>query len=132
MRCVNHQTFMTLPAGTLYAQGVQWAFDDIQVKHENVGEFDWYYQMLNWVDAHDSGEAIDRLDGMLERGESYPMEMAVTRAGEYKFDETYVFLIYERDDLRALREIIDTATALPIDIDGTIAQAALAKPADGC
>ena len=112
MKCVDHKTFMALPAGTLYAKGVQWAFDQIQIKHNNCGDDDWYAQSFDSVDANDGGEAIDRLEEMLTKGASYPMDWSICREGMYKIDETAVFLIFERDDLRRLRECIDVAIAL--------------------
>ena len=125
MRCVDHKTFMMLPVGTFYAKGAQWAFDELQVKQENVGEYDWYAQSFNSVDGNDGGEVIDRLEEMLAKGASYPMDWSVCREGEYKFDEKYVFLIFERDDLLKIRECIDVALALPIDIDGSVERKAI-------
>jgi len=106
MRIVDRKTFLTLPAGTIYCKGVQWAFDGICIKDDSM-ENDWIYLDPAWPSAHDSGEAIDLLEKSLETGSSFACEDAFGRDG--CFDEENVFLISEKDDLKALRSHIDRA-----------------------
>jgi hypothetical protein len=106
MRVVNRKTFLTLPAGTIYCKGVQWAFDGLCIKDDSL-ENDWIYLDPAWAAARDSGEATDLLEKSLETGASFAGEDAFGRDG--CFDDKDVFLIFEADDLKALRVHIDRA-----------------------
>lgn len=107
MRVVDRATFLALPPGTIYCKGVRWAFEGLNVKQETAGSNDWYALDPAWVDGHDSGECIDRLEEMLAKGASYPMQDSACRDG--LFDADAVFLIFERADLLTLRAWIDAA-----------------------
>lgn len=106
MRVVNRMTFLTLPAGTIYCKGVEWAFDSLSIKGDSLAN-DWFYLDLSWPSAFDTGEALGHLGRSLESGSSFACEDAETRDGGY--DEDAVFLIYEKDDLLTLRKYIDAA-----------------------
>lgn len=107
MRVVDRDTFLTLPAGTIYCKGTRWIFGGLNMKHENCGKNDWYAADPAWVDGADSSECLDRLEEMLAKGASYPMQDSICRDG--LFNDEAVFLIYERADLLILRGWIDTA-----------------------
>ncbi|WP_164681163.1 hypothetical protein [Mycobacterium intracellulare] len=79
---------MALPDGTLYAPLHEpWVFGEVRIKGENVGANDFYARDLNWIDANDCGEAIDRLEAMLKDGSlSFPVEQAYSREGYYDGD----------------------------------------------
>lgn len=109
MRVVNRETFLKLPAGTVYAKGVPWSFNSLCFKGESLGN-DWYEHDPAWVEANDSGEAFDRLERMLHQGASYPMEDAEGRDG--LFDADAIFLIFEKADLEKLRGLIDNAISV--------------------
>lgn len=106
MRVVDRKTFLTLPAGTIYCKGVQWAFDSLSIKDDSL-ENDWIYLDMAWASAHDSGEAVDILARSLEAGSSFACEDAFGRDG--CFNDDAVFLIFEPADLWALRGRIDVA-----------------------
>lgn len=108
MRVVDRKTFLTLPAGTIYCKGVQWAFDGLCIKDDSLGN-DWIYLDMAWASAHDSGEAVDILEKSLETGSSFACEDAFGRDG--CFDDDAVFLIFETGDLLSLRSRIDDAIA---------------------
>lgn len=111
MRIYNREEFLKLPAGTIYGKGKPWFFDGVNVKGDTTGN-DWGYLNPLWVEAEDTGEAIDRLTGMLERGESQPMEDSFGRDGCY--DEDDIFLVFERADLDQLRDWIDGAISVSL------------------
>jgi len=106
MKVLNRTDFLGMPAGTIYAKGVQWAFGGVSIKGETLGN-DWVCLDPAWVSAHDSGDAVGRLEEMLEQGASYPGEDAWGRDG--CFDADAVFLVFERADLEELRGHIDRA-----------------------
>lgn len=72
---------------------------------------DWIYLDPAWPSANDSGEAVELLDRSLETGSSFACEDAFGRDG--CFDDKDVFLIFETDDLLALRSRIDDAISIP-------------------
>lgn len=106
MRVVDRKTFLDLPAGTLYCKGVRWAFDEICVKADTLGN-DWVQLSLNGIEAHDSGELFYRYEEMLQAGTSYPINESYGRDG--CFDDDALFLVFERADLRALKAMIEAA-----------------------
>jgi hypothetical protein len=109
MKVVDRKTFLMLPAGTIYCKGVRWAFESVSVKGDTMGN-DWAYLNPAWPDADDSGAAFDALEKSLSDGSSFPSETAYGRDG--CFDDDAVFLIFERDDLAALRNLCAFAMRL--------------------
>ncbi len=107
MRIVDRKTFLALPEGTVFAKGKPFAFGGLTFKHENAGRNDWWELEPNGIEAHHSGELFDRYELMLSRGASFPMVESVVRDGLY--DDNAIFLVFERDDLARLRDMIDKA-----------------------
>jgi hypothetical protein len=107
MKVVDRATFLKLPAGTIYCKGRQWMFENISIKGENSGPNDWNYASPTWVDATDSNDAFDALESMLRDGTSRPCDDSFGRDAMYEADA--IFLVYEPDDLRFLKEQIDNA-----------------------
>lgn len=106
MRVFSRADFLKMPAGTIYAKGVRWAFGGLNIKGESLGT-DWLALDPCWVSARDGGEAIDRLEEMLETSASHPGADAFSRDGYFEADA--IFLVFERADLEALRVHIDAA-----------------------
>lgn len=102
---------MKLPEGIFYAKGEKWYFGDIMMKGETVSNegrnIDWYQSSFNWVDGNDTGECIYRLEEMKNNGASYPMQDNICRDG--MFEDTEIFLVYEKSDLEKLKEYIQRA-----------------------
>lgn len=110
MRIVDRKTFLTLPEGTVFAKGMPYAFGGLTFKHESTGHNDWFELEPNCIEANDTGELFERFEKMLNGGESFPMVEAVVRDGLY--DDDAIFLVFERDDLARLRDMIDKALAV--------------------
>lgn len=108
MRVYKRKEFLVLPKNTIYAKGIPWMFSDLAIKGASL-ENDWYALIPTWIEAHDSDEAFDRLQQMLNQGASFPMEDAEGRDGY--FDDAAIFLVFEHDDLLKLRGFIDAALA---------------------
>jgi hypothetical protein len=100
MKVVNRKTFLDLPVGTVYCKGTKWSFDNLSIKCGNVNDNDWVYLNPCWIEADSGDDAFNRLEEMLEKGISYPMEGGTSRDG--CFDEDALFLIFERNDLKIL------------------------------
>jgi hypothetical protein len=111
VKIYRRNEFLALPEGTFYAKGKPWYFGELSIKHDTSSQLsDWWSLDPCWIAANDSGEAVDRLDEMLEKGASYPMQDAISRDGLW--DEDDLFLVFEKDDLLKLREMIDKAISL--------------------
>lgn len=103
MRIVDRKTFLTLPPGTVYAQGSPHAYGEWMVKDENCGDNDWFYDDLSAlaVACTGSGDLFDKQESMLRCGCSYPADFEQGgRDGGFVDDAT--FTILEPDDIRAL------------------------------
>jgi hypothetical protein len=106
MRLVKRPELMQLPAGTLFCELHEpWVFGGLTVKHDtlvwNGKNSDFWTRQLDWPDADDTGEALDRLEEMAaDSNVSYPVEEAHGRHGLYDDDRFY--LVYEQADAEAL------------------------------
>lgn len=107
MKIYRRDEFVKLPAGTLFAKGHQWAFDDLCVKGETLSPSDWYFRPLVWIESDGDSDQWSKLDAMLETGSSEPIAAYEQRDGS--FDPTDIFLVYEPTDLAALEEVIKRA-----------------------
>ena len=114
MKILSRESFLKLPEGTIFAKGEPWFFGNLSIKGDSMyfdsGGNDFIYLDPHWVDAHDSGEAMARLDEMLATGCSYPMEDAFGRDG--CFEDDAVFMVFEREDLTKLKRYIESALVL--------------------
>jgi hypothetical protein len=110
MKVLNRGAFLSLPPGTIYAKGELWCFDGLRIKYETTEHDDWWSLDPCWVATNDSDQAVDGLEDMLENGASRPMEDAVSRDGLHQ--QGALFLVFERDDLLRLREMVDEALGI--------------------
>lgn len=83
----------------------------MRVKFDTLGSSDFVQLHLNDVGGDDSGDIVQRFDDMLSTGASYPLDFEGT-SREGLFDDEMVYLVYEKQDLEALRGVIDRAIAL--------------------
>jgi hypothetical protein len=109
MRIYRRSDFLKLPAGVIFAKGQPFAFDEIQIKGDSLPN-DFFCRSWTWIKAYDSGEAMHRLDQMLEQEASFPIEDGEGRDG--LFDDDAIFIVFEPADLQKMREDIDTAVAV--------------------
>lgn len=116
MKIVDRKTFLKMPAGVAYVKVPErWCpeggimFKGDTCTHEG-RDIDWFYLDPTWVDGYDTGECISRLDEMIDRGLSYPMQVAEGRDG--LFDEGDMFMIFERHDLDILAQAIERARSV--------------------
>lgn len=122
MRLVKRQELMTFPSGTLFCELQQeWVFGGLQLKLDtlvNLGEnVDFWVHALDWTEAHDTGEAIERLEKMAsDSSVSYPLEEAFSRHGLYDDDRFY--LVYEQADTDALLSALGLEQEWTDDVAG--------------
>lgn len=111
MKILRREAFLELPSGVLFAKGKPWYFETPHVKgdtiYHNGKAIDFIHRDLVSISSHDSGEWSDRLDEMVEKGVSYPINEDYGRDG--CFDNDDLFLVYEDVDLVELRSAIDAA-----------------------
>ncbi len=111
MKLLRRAEFLKLPEGTFYAKGKPWYFSGLRVKYDttfNKGmPSDWWCLDPCWIDTDNLYEAVDALEAMRDKGESRPMETSIGRDGLHEDDA--LFLVFEPDDLLALRRMLDKA-----------------------
>ncbi len=104
MRIYNKKEFLKLPPGTFFCHGEPFVFYDLSVKAKTIGN-DFFYIDLTRIKADDSGELVDNMDKMLEEHASFELSYSEGRDGT--FDDKQIFLVYEIEDLKKIREFID-------------------------
>ena len=114
MRIVNRETFLKLPAGTLFYKYSPQILGELSVKGEAGWDPDFVYLSLNdLVDAKDSGEHFELLD-KAEAGADIPV--AFENFGrDGLFDADQLFAVLSKDEARMLvaflKEVIDAGRA---------------------
>lgn len=108
VKVYRRKEFLALPEGMIYAKGKPWYFDGLQIKFDTSHNGnDWWSLDPSWIASEKGDDAFVRLDEMLEKGSSYPMQDAISRDGLN--DESDLFLVFEVEDLRKLGGMIDAA-----------------------
>lgn len=112
MRIYNREDFMGLPAGVIFAKGKPCYFGGLCVKaatlYSDEKAVDFVRLSLETYDCFNGTEFVERFDEMLNKHASYPFDdEAYGRDGT--FDKDDVFLVYEREDLLKLAEIVADA-----------------------
>lgn len=106
MKIYSRSEFMKLPPGTVFSSGEPMVFLDLYVKGDS-WEVDFLQSSLIGIDSFDSRQTVERFDEMNEKGISYPINKHFGREG--LFDEEMLYLVYEKEDLIYLKEIIEEA-----------------------
>lgn len=110
MRIVDRATFLTLPAGTLYAKvpadPSRYIFGELLIKGDSLTN-DWYWQeLIGWfTDCNDSGEWADAFKELRAGGERAVEFDLASRDG--LFDPTDMFAVFSRaDHINLLKRLI--------------------------
>jgi hypothetical protein len=102
MRFVTKQEFLTLPEGTIFSRFKPNVITDLAIKAETVMQNDFcYIDLVGNVDAYDSGEYLDTLDGRKRFKADYECS---SRDG--MFDPKQEFVIYEKSDVQDLINVL--------------------------
>jgi len=107
MRVYNRKEFIKLPDGVLFSKGKRWYWDGLSVKDGTNDYNDFYYTDLMTIESEDDGDWSQKLEDMLQYGTSEPINQSGGRDG--CFDDNDLFLVFEKNDLIALREHINNA-----------------------
>jgi len=112
MRIVDRATFLTLPAGTLYAKvsadPVDCNFGELLIKGDSLSN-DWYAQeLVGWfTECDDSGDWSEAWDHMRAGGECIVELNCSARDG--LFDADQLFAVFSRTDHIKLIQRLITA-----------------------
>lgn len=100
MRIVNRETFLAMPAGTIFAKYTPHIFGELGIKEETIGQ-DFVVQDLSpWFG--DSSEAHwDTLERVAKGEESPPLEFDFA-GRDGLFDQEQLFAVLGREDVKAL------------------------------
>lgn len=113
MRIVDLQTFLAMPAGTVFAKYRPCVFGDLHIKGDTLasGTDFFYQQIVDALDVNDSGEFADELRRATRDGATGP-EIAMDFNCEGRdalFDADQLFAVWSRDDVAALIERLTVA-----------------------
>lgn len=125
MRIVDRKTFLTLPAGTVFAkhravEGVSarqsLCFDEVAIKGETVAGVDFVVQdLFPWPeDCNDSSEWSDAIAAAFDGKETAPLDYECS-ARDGLFDQDQLFAVWDVEDTRRLVARLQKALA---DVDG--------------
>jgi len=118
MRIVDRTAFLAMPPLTVYAKYEPCIVGPLMVKGDTCGVLppdgvgDWTYATFENPINGGSDELFHNFAAM-ERGSSYPLETfddCVGRDG--LFDKDQLFVIYERDDLLKMVDLLTRAAAI--------------------
>ena len=108
MKIVNRETFLALPAGTLYATYQPCIFGDLMIKDESVEDASgkpidfWKQELIPWFEtSRDSGAWIDALTS-IEAGGQSPVFDFDYPSRDGLFEESQLFAVFEKRDVEAL------------------------------
>ena len=119
MKYVDRKTFLGLPAGVFYARvdlrpNAVGIYDNLEVKGETLpsGRDFWSTAIVGLATPDDDIRCtteilLEQERAMRTSGASFPMNDTIVRYGLY--DEDQIFMIFELDDLRRLRDLVDAA-----------------------
>jgi hypothetical protein len=112
MRIVDRKTFLTLPAGTVFAKhravdGVRpeqsLCFDEVAIKGDTVAGVDFVVQDLFPMpeDCNDSSEWSDAIGAAFDGVETAPLDFECS-ARDGLFDQDQLFAVFSLEDQRRL------------------------------
>lgn len=107
MRIVDRETFLALPAGTLFAKFAPDYFEDLCIKgetwwHTSGGAHDFLYQSINdAIRCNGSDDFSYQLDLARECGQGIPMDLNCT-SRDGLFDKEQLFAVWEKVDVEQL------------------------------
>ena len=109
MRIVDRQTFLSLRNPTVYIKiPERWIMDGEFCIKTGTLTNDWFYQSFNTPISDDPSNGLSKCNEMIDQGASYPIDEDDTyRDG--CFDDSEMFLVYERDDVNFLIEKLKEA-----------------------
>lgn len=113
-RILSPEEFRKCPTGTVFAFGGEWHFGNLLILHDFVGPYEnggWGFYAIDpmWIGVDHSGQASCRLEEMKVSGVSYPCETASTKYMNYDGDQMDLFIVLDRSDWQALRQIVEPA-----------------------
>jgi hypothetical protein len=103
VKIVNLDTFIAMPAGTVFAKYKPCCFEDLCIKGESIPETDdfFYQQIVDAIDAAGSSEWSNMLFESQETGKSLPMDFRC-EGRDGCFEPAQLFAVWERADVLAL------------------------------
>lgn len=102
MRIVDRATFLSLPAGTVFAKFEPHVFGEVTIKEQTVGNDFVEQGLLPWFEGvDDSGAYFDTLETMVAGAPSPPLDYdCAGRDGLFDLDQ--LFAVFEERDVEAL------------------------------
>lgn len=103
MKIMNRTEFLKLN-NVLYCEYQRCSFNELQIKHQTLGDNDFIYQQIaDAIKANDSEEFIDILDRAEDTGESIEMDLdCAGREGLFLEPHEQLYAVWEPSDVAKL------------------------------
>ena len=123
MRIVDRKTFLSLPAGTVYAKwgsAGEYAskeqdltYGEVAVKGETVSGVDWVEKpLLDWPeDCHDSMQWADTMGAAINGTPTAPLRIGDGGGRDGLFDEAQLFAVFDRIEVERLVALFQESLA---------------------
>lgn len=110
MKIVNRQTFLAMPAGTLFAKYAPCYFESLEIKGDTLSHSDdyCYQQIADSIAREGSHEFSSKLDDAQNAMTSLAMDFDC-QGRDGCFDAGQMFAVWERADVEALIERLGRA-----------------------
>lgn len=112
MKIVDRQTFLRMPAGTLFAKYEPINFEPPAIKGDTIGTNDFAVQYLDTIDVDCGDDMIDALERARLTGASVALDLDC-EGRDGCFDADQLFAIWEPADVRQLISRLERT--LPFD-----------------
>lgn len=111
MRIVDRKTFLSLPKGSLYQKYKPAITGSINIKDDNSGDNDWFYQAIDGVTSINCDNTTDMfvaLQNAVDKGSHFDLDLdCCSRDGCYEEDQ--LFMIWEKKDIQMLIDRLQVA-----------------------
>jgi hypothetical protein len=103
MKIVNRETFLKMPAETVYSEYKPCAFDQVCIKGETTGNDFYVNYVTQTLDCKNSEEFVDILFAAEKSGDSFPLDFD-TEGRDGMFDDEQLFAVWDKQDIEGLIE----------------------------
>lgn len=102
MKIVDHKTFLSMPAGTVYSKYEPCIFEPFCIKGKSISYGDFFYQtIVDSVKCRGSDEFHGLLDDSEKNGTTFPLDFdSQGRDGCFEVDQ--LFAVWDDSDVEAL------------------------------
>ena len=101
MKIVTWEEFRELPTGTVFQKYEPNCFEEVLIKDDNCGDFDFFYSDLDSLEIAEDETTERKSFEKLNNGDCVNKEFETTcRDGLFEYDQLYA--VWSKEDIKAL------------------------------